>query len=128
MKKILIILAVLFGMILLIAIAFFFRYRQMARTIDHEQITDIDLTSIEDGIYTGEYGEFLIFVKVTVAVRNRRITKIDIIDQRAGPGYEALETLDRILGKQSPDVDVVSGATSSSKCIMIAVRNALTKP
>ncbi|MGB7055012.1 MAG: FMN-binding protein [bacterium] len=48
-------------------------------------------------------------------------------EQRSGPGYEALETIDRIIGAQSPNVDVVSGATGSSKSIMIAVQNALTR-
>lgn len=31
-----------------------------------------------------------------------------------------------MIEEQSPDVDVVSGATGSSCCIMIAVKNALT--
>ncbi|MCK4813800.1 MAG: FMN-binding protein [Candidatus Marinimicrobia bacterium] len=36
-----------------------------------------------------------------------------------------METIDRILAKQQPAVDVVSGATISSKCIMIATYKAL---
>jgi uncharacterized protein with FMN-binding domain len=35
--------------------------------------------------------------------------------------------VDQILKVQLPKVDGVSGATGSSKCVMIAVRNALTK-
>jgi len=46
--------------------------------------------------------------------------------QHCGPGYEAKEVLDRIVAAQSPQVDVVTGATGSSRCLMAAVHRALT--
>lgn len=126
MKKILIVAGIILGLVLTIAIVFYFRFQQMTRIMEAEVVTEIDLATIEDGVYTGEYGEFLVYVKVEVTVDSHTITAIDIIDQRAGPGYEATETVDQILEAQSPDVDGVSGATGSSRSIMIAVRNALT--
>ena len=42
------------------------------------------------------------------------------------PGYEALATTERIEAAQSPRVEAVSGATSSSRSIMVATYRALT--
>jgi uncharacterized protein with FMN-binding domain len=125
-KKVLIGLGIFVGLIIIFGIAFFFRARQMVNIIDSKVIEDVDLTLIEDGVYAGEFGEFLVDVKLEVTVMDHEITGIEIIEQRAGPGYEALETIDRIVEAQSPNVDVVSGATGSSKSIMIAVQKALT--
>jgi uncharacterized protein with FMN-binding domain len=124
-KKVLIGLGIFVGLIIIFGIAFFFRARQMVNIIDSTVIEDVDLTQIEDGVYAGEFGEFLVDVKLEVTVMDHEITGIEIIEQRAGPGYEALETVDRIIDAQSPNVDVVSGATGSSKSIMIAVQKAL---
>jgi uncharacterized protein with FMN-binding domain len=124
-KKVLIGLGIFVGLIIIFGIAFFFRARQMVNIIDSTVIEDVDLTQIEDGVYAGEFGEFLVDVKLEVTVMDHEITGIEIIEQRAGPGYEALETIYRIVEAQSPNVDVVSGATGSSKSIMIAVQKAL---
>lgn len=125
-KKILIGVAIVVGLIIIFGVVFFFRARQMVNIIDSVVIEDVDLTQTENGVYVGEFGEFLVDVKLEVTVKDHQITGIEIIEQRAGPGYEALETIDRIIEAQSPNVDVVSGATGSSKSIMIAVQKALT--
>ena len=125
-KKILIGLGIVVGLIIVFGIAFFFRARHMVKVIDSTVIEDVNLTQIEDGVYAGEFGEFLVHVKLEVTVMDHQITGIEVIEQKCGPGYEALETVDRIVDAQSPKVDVVSGATGSSKSIMIAVQNALT--
>ena len=44
-----------------------------------------------------------------------------------GPQYDAKDMTNRIVAAQSPKTDAVSGATGSSKVIMIAVYDALTK-
>lgn len=105
--------------------AFFLRFRKMARTIRAVEIEHVDLAGVPDGSYEGEFGDFLVHVKARVKVAAGRIESVEIVDQRCGPGYEAKETVDRILAAQSPVVDVVSGATGSSRCIMAAVYRAL---
>jgi uncharacterized protein with FMN-binding domain len=97
----------------------------MVKHIQSVEITTVDLSKIDDGVYFGEFGDFLVDVKLNVTVCEHQITKIDIIEQRTGGGYEALETIDRIIEAQSPKVDVVTGATGGSMTIMIAVQNAL---
>jgi uncharacterized protein with FMN-binding domain len=125
-KKVLIGLGIFAGLIIVFGIAFFFRARQMVKVIDSAVVADVDLTKIENGVYTGEFGDFLVNVKLAATVQDHRIAKIDVIEQRSGPGYDALETIDRIIEAQSPNVDIVSGATGSSKSIMLAVQKALT--
>lgn len=125
MKKVIIVLGVVVVLIALIAIAFYFRYQQMTKTIRSAKVERIDLEQIEDGVYSGEFGDFLVDVKLEVTIEDHKITEIEIIEQKSGPGHEATETVDRIIEAQSPLVDAVSGATGSSKCIMIAVQNAL---
>ncbi len=89
------------------------------------KIEDIDLTKVPNGVYRGRFGEFLVDVDLEVTVKEGRIAGISIKEQKCGKGYEALESVDRILRRQTPKVDGVSGATLSSKCIMIATYLAL---
>ena len=89
-------------------------------------IEPVDLSAVADGSYTAEFGDFLVRARVQVTVRHGRITEVTILHQESGPGYEATETLDRIVAAQSPRVDAVSGATGSSNTIMVAVYRALT--
>jgi uncharacterized protein with FMN-binding domain len=126
-KKVLIGLGIFVLVIIVFGVVFFLRARQMVKVIDSTVIEEVDLAQIEDGVYSGEFGDFLVNVKLEVTVREHQIADIKIIEQRCGPGYEALETIDRIIESQSPEVDVVTGATGSSKSIMIAVQRALTE-
>jgi uncharacterized protein with FMN-binding domain len=125
-KKVLTALVIIVGLLIIAVVFFKFRYDKMVRTINAQTIEYVDLNEIDDGIYSGGYGDFLVSVSLDVTVSGGRITDIRITDQRSGPGYEALETIDRIMEAQSPVVDAVSGATGSSRCIMISVYRALT--
>lgn len=84
----------------------------------------------KDGTYSGG-GEGLqddITVEVTVA--GGKITKVDVVEQRESPGVSepALEQIpERILEKQSTEVDVVSGVSYTSEGIIQAVEDALSK-
>lgn len=127
MKKLKIIIGILFLVILLAVGAFMLRYNQMANTLTEEytKIENIDLNKLADGVYPGVFGDFLVSVNLEVTVKDHRITGINIKEQNCGPGYEAWDTMDRIIRAQSAKVDAVAGATGSSKCIMIAVQKAL---
>lgn len=124
-KKVLIGLGIFLVVIILLGVAFFFRAQQMVKRLS-TPVEHVDLTQIEDGVYAGQFGDFLVDVKLEVTVKDHEIVSIEIIEQRAGAGYQAFEVLDRIIEAQSPRVDVVTGATGSSRCIMLAVQQALT--
>jgi uncharacterized protein with FMN-binding domain len=87
-----------------------------------------DLTQTADGTYRGRYDLSGTPVDVTldVIIQNGEITKIEIVRHFCSPiGKKAEKITDRIIERQSLDVDVVSGATASSKAILKAVENAL---
>ena len=83
----------------------------------------------EDGVYQGSATGYGGKITVEVTVENRCITKIDIVSapgETASFMKRAMADVDAIILNQSWEVDVVSGATYSSKGIMGAVQNALT--
>lgn len=87
-----------------------------------------DLSGKADGTYRGEYKLPKAPVKVTLDVRiqNTKITGIDIVKHISSPiGKKAEKITDRIIEKQSLQVDTITGATGSSKAILKAVEDAL---
>lgn len=88
------------------------------------------LKYIHDGSYTGEGRGFSGPIRVRVTVRNHQIVKIAILEQQEVVEYwsRVREKIPQeILEKQHIDVDMVSGATYSSKGLIEAVTNALEK-
>jgi uncharacterized protein with FMN-binding domain len=94
-------------------------------TMSKLEIGDIDPGEVKDGTYTGSYDARIIAATVSVTVRDGKITDIKLLEHKNGRGGPAEDIVDDILKEQSLDVDVVSGATNSSKAIMKAVENAL---
>jgi len=119
------------GVIALIAVIGFgillFRLAGMANKLEAEndKIGGYNLSQVKDGVYTGQSGDFVVSAKVAVTVKNHKIKEIKILEQKCGPGYEAKDTVNRIIKAQSPKVDAVTGASSSSRSIMNAVDQAL---
>lgn len=85
-----------------------------------------DLSYLNDGKYIGEYSAGPVNVKVEVTLENGKLTNIDIVKHNNGLGGSAESIVNSIVDKQSLDVDVISGATVSSKCILKAVENAVS--
>jgi uncharacterized protein with FMN-binding domain len=87
-----------------------------------------DLSGKADGTYRGEYDLAGAPVKVTLDVRLRggEITGIDIVRHFCSPiGKKAERITGAVIEAQRLDVDVVAGATGSSKAILKAVEAAL---
>ena len=79
-----------------------------------------------DGVYEGADG----FIQVRVEIKKGDISNIEIVKHGGGgKEYEDMvrPLLKEMIRKQSTDVDVVTGATTSSKYLKKAVSNALTK-
>ncbi len=88
-------------------------------------IADVDLNSIEDGIYEGSYGSFPVSAIVEVTVKNHEIIEIKLTDHSNGQGQPAEVLPEKVVEAQSLEVDVVSGATYSSRVILKAIETAL---
>jgi len=89
------------------------------------KIEDIDVSKISDGIYEGSYEVFPVSVEVAVTINTHQIVKIDLIKHDNGKGSAAEVIPDEVVKAGSLHVDVVSGATFSSKVILKAIENAL---
>lgn len=85
--------------------------------------------SMKDGVYTGSGMGYNDNITVRVTVKNGAIAKIEILDADDDEPYftNAQAVIARMLSKQTTQVDVVTGATYSSKGIMAAVSDALRK-
>ncbi len=88
---------------------------------------DLELTNVEDGIYKGEFSLLPVKAVVQVSVKDHQIQEIKILEHKNGLGEKAEIIIDRVIEKQSSDVDKVSGATVSSKVLLKAIENALVK-
>ena len=90
-------------------------------------IEEVDLSSLADGSYIGSYRKFPIEVKVEVKIVDHHIAEIIILKHVSGKGQPAEGVIDDILTSQSLEVDLVAGATYSSKIILLAIYNALLR-
>ena len=83
-----------------------------------------------DGVYVGSNFTGLGRAKVEVTIKDGRIVEVKTLSKLCSSwfGAKAYGKIEpRIVEKQSPDVDAVTGATHSSHNIMNAVRDALRK-
>lgn len=83
---------------------------------------------LDDGVYRGTGIGYSGEVTVDVTIADKTITQIDIVSESDDDAFfnRAKGVIDSIISNQSLDVDVVSGATYSSRGIINAVKNALT--
>ena len=89
-------------------------------------ITSPDLSKIADGTYRGNSKVGPVRVTLEVSMQSNVITSIQLIEHRNGRGKKAEVIVSNIIEAQSLDVDVISGASASSKAILLAAENALT--
>lgn len=114
-------------MVIVVFIAGFTLYTQnKLNNLVQMPISNVALDTIDDGIYEGNYSVFPITVKLNVAVKGHKITEILILEHINGQGGKAEAITDQVIEKQSLQVDIISGATYSSKVILRALSNALT--
>ena len=121
-KKSIIIVCIAFVMLLVIGII---AVRNVVNRANSLLIQIPALSEISDGKYIGEYSVPPVFVKVEVTVERHQITDVDILRHENGLGSPAERVIDDVIQNQSLDVDAISGATVSSKCILKAIENAL---
>jgi len=132
MKKGVIILFSTLIILIVVVIAGIFGFKQQFESLlvdidrEYAALAKVDLSAIPDGVYSYCFGKIPVYADLSVHVKDHVITGITMNEQSSGPGYDARETMDRIIKKQQAEVDVVTGATFSSKCIMIATYKALT--
>lgn len=125
LKVVLIILAVLTAIIVSVGIKF--NYGMGA--IKKLTIENLDLQNTENGVYKGEYKKGRWAYSLLVGVTNGEIKSITILNTNEAGVYGTLndDIIATILKEQSLKIDTVSGASISTKALLKAVENALTK-
>ena len=93
------------------------------KSIDSRPVVDIN--DVKDGVYFGKEETPLVSVEVNVTVKDKRIVDIALLRHENGKGEKAEAMIPEMIKYNTSEVDIVSGATLSSKVIRAAVRNAL---
>ncbi len=86
-------------------------------------INDVNPGELPDGVYSGEFSRYRWSNKVEVIIEGGRIVDI----QPDSSGTLEQELSQRIVDKQSLQVDIDTGATVSSKAFLKTVEEALSR-
>ena len=121
-KKIVIVVLIL---IVGFSIYFAFVFSGMEDKLAAVELSEVDLSKIEDGIYKGEEKVGLVAAIVEVEVKDNKISSIKLVDHRNWRGKPAEVIIDKVIEEQKTNVDTISGATASSKVILKAIENSL---
>lgn len=91
-------------------------------------VNAVKLSSLDDGKYKGQYNAGRWSNIVDVTVKDHKIIKIDVVKDVLFKRPEVTKDLiERVISRQNTDVDVVSGATVTSKAYLKSIENALKK-
>lgn len=90
------------------------------------EIEDVDVSKIPDGTYVGKYGYSGMVYTAKLEIEDGRIEWIRIDENKPSPRSDWAEEIpERVIEANSTQVDVVSGATTSSKAVLKAIELAL---
>lgn len=88
-------------------------------------VSDVDLSKVKDGDYTGSFNAIFVSAETRVTVKNGKIVDIKLLKHKTERGKSAESITQKVISEQSLSVDTVSGATNSSKVILKSIENAL---
>ncbi len=126
MKKVLKVVGVAAAVIVLLAAAgLFFLTRGLDEGVELV-VEEIDFSQKEDGSYLGSFEFYRWNNEVEVIIENGRVSEIIANDQPREKQDGAIRELtDSVIEGQSTQVEVVSGATVTSKTYLKAIENAM---
>lgn len=123
-RKRLLVISCIIVLIAFTCITFINTYLNNIRKVD---VVSPDLSLLVDGDYQGEYTISPVDVEVKVSIENNQIIHIEILKHFNGLGKQAEAIIPLVLDQQSLNIESISGATVSSKCILKAIEDAMTK-
>lgn len=127
MKRIIISLAIFFGIIALFVGSFMGYLMLNQSTVLQETIAPIDISTVPDGTYIGNYDQGRWKNTLEVVVEDGAIIEVNIIDDMTfSDGILTAVLFERVKTVQNLDeVDTVSGGTVSSIAYLKAIEDAL---
>lgn len=94
--------------------------------VSQQVTTDVNLSLLADGVYLGKYDGGRWSNQIEVEIKNQQIRKITIVKDVMFSKPEVSEQLfENVIERQSLYVDVVSGATVTSKAYLKSMEIAL---
>ncbi|MEJ2051327.1 MAG: FMN-binding protein [Calditrichota bacterium] len=122
-KRVLIIL----GVLIVLGVIIFIAGTAGMDEVKNYRMPEIDMGRIADGNYEGSCTISRWALKVKVTVKDYKIIEVDIVDRMSSNINDGLiNQIDRnIIGKASPGLDAVTGASITSKAYLIAIADAL---
>jgi uncharacterized protein with FMN-binding domain len=126
-KFIKIILGAIFLLILIISGTVFYMTRGISSG-EKMIINHINTSQLKDGIYEGNYTAGRWSNEVSVTLKDKKITQIAIVKSVVFEKPEvSRDIFNKVIKKQDTNVDVISGATVTSKAYLKSIENALSK-
>jgi uncharacterized protein with FMN-binding domain len=90
------------------------------------EIPSVDISDLNDSVYNGSYSYLFMPYRVAVAIEEKQIKKIEVTKNYKRKWAKMAEgVIPRVLEAQNTNVDAVSGATTTSKALLMAIYNAL---
>jgi uncharacterized protein with FMN-binding domain len=123
-RKLLILLIVLVVSIAGVSTWRMIRYKQRISSL---AIPQFSITDVQNGTYEGSYDLDLVKASIRVTVHDKKISDIRLLQHKTDKGKKAEVILNEVMNRQSLQVDMVTGATASSKTILLAIADALRK-
>jgi len=131
MKKALVIIGIVLGVLIVLFVAMALMGTIGLQEIKDYELPSIDLSRIPDGTYDGKCTISRWAMNVKVIVKDHKITGAELVKSEFAPseGQSAIygSVGQRIVEKQSVQIDAVSGASATTKAFAIAVADALQK-
>lgn len=99
----------------------------LSRGLDQDmQLTGIDMSDIDDGVYQGSYEGGRWTNELSVTIMDTRITDIGIVDDVTFSKAEVSTALfESVENSQSTAVDTISGATVTSMAYLKSIEDAV---
>jgi uncharacterized protein with FMN-binding domain len=124
-------LAALFVIAVGVALFMVFMYPKLKLQAELQrlQINEVELANVEDGAYHGDFTFHGFTYEVEVVVIDHAITQITVFKNIEDDEYaqKAEGVIDNVLKEQSLKVDVITGATITSKALLKTIENALNR-
>jgi uncharacterized protein with FMN-binding domain len=117
---------ILGGFGLIVAFGVFFMFNGMG-AIKNMDIYSVDLTGVGDGTYTGAFKKGRWNSQVEVTVKDHKIVDIKVLNADPTVNSISEDTVKKVIEAQKVDIDIVSGATVTTKALLKAIEDALTK-
>ncbi|MBU3112552.1 FMN-binding protein [Clostridium lacusfryxellense] len=89
------------------------------------KIGSVDLSKVADGKYLGSCDVVYVGATVSVTVKDSKIIDIVLVKHKTDKGKPGEAVTAEVIKEQSLQVDMITGATNSSKVILKSIENAL---